>query len=95
MVKIWSDVAVAENNEKYKHIRAAAHLTQFGLNIVTPIILCIMFALWLKNKFNMGGWVVIVAIILGVAAAVLNMITFIKTVNREIGGKNNDEKREN
>lgn len=86
---------MSENNEKYKQIRALAHLTQFGLNMVTPIVLCVMFALWLKNKFNMGGWTVIVAIILGVAAAMLNMIKFIKTVNREMGGKNNDEKREN
>ena len=95
MVKKWGVIAVADNNEKYKHMRAVAHLTQFGLNMVTPIVLCTMLALWLKNKFNMGGWIVIVAIILGVAAAVLNMFTFIKTVNREIGGKNNDEKREN
>lgn len=84
---------MADNNDKYKHMRAAAHLTQFGLNMVSPIILCILIAVWLKNTFNIGDWVVIVAIILGVAAAGLNMATFIKTVNKEMGGKNDDKER--
>lgn len=87
-------VDIVEDNNKYRYMRAAAHLTQFGLNMVSPIILCIIIAIWLRSKFNIGSWVVIVAIILGVAAAGLNMATFIKNVNKEMGGKEHDEKRE-
>lgn len=80
-------------NDKYKHVRAAAYLTQFGLNMVSPIVLCIVIGLWLKNKFNLGSWLMIVAILLGVAASFLNMITFIKTVTKEVGGEARDKKR--
>lgn len=79
------------NSDKYRALRAAGWLTQFGLNMISPIILCVIIALWVKNKFNTGSWVVILAIVLGVCSSVLNMITFIKTVNKEIGGKKHDE----
>ena len=82
------------NDNKYRYKRAAAHLTQFGLDMVAPILLCTIVAVWAKNKFNIGNWIVIVAIITGVAASGLNMVKFIKAVNKEMGGKNHDEKRE-
>ncbi|MBQ8540271.1 MAG: AtpZ/AtpI family protein [Clostridia bacterium] len=83
------------DENKYKHLRAISHLTQFGLDMVTPIVLCTVASVWAKNKFNIGNWIVIVAIILGVAASALNMMKFIKTVNREMGGKLNDKERKN
>lgn len=85
-------ITVNDNNEKYKHMRAVAEITQFGLNIVSPIIICLFAAIWLRDQFNLGSYVVLIAIILGVAAGVLNMFTFIKKVNTQMGGKNNDKK---
>lgn len=81
------------DNNKYSYMRAVGHLTQFGLDMVTPILLCTIFGVWIKNTFNAGDWIVIVAIILGVAASGLNMMKFVKTVKKEMGGENNDEKR--
>ncbi len=77
--------------DKYRHIRAAAHLTQFGLNMVSPIILCIVIALWLKNKFNMGLWIMIAAIVLGVATSFYNMMSFIRVVHKEMEGEKSDK----
>lgn len=82
------------DNDKYKHLKAAGHITQFGLDMVAPMVLCIIIATWIKNAFNTGSWIVIVAIITGVACSVLNMIKFIKAVNNEMGGKEHDKKRE-
>lgn len=82
-----------ENKNKYKQIRAAAQITQFGLSMISPVILCLIFALWLKNTFNIGNWVVIVAILLGVASSCMTMFNYIKTVKKEMGGKEHDEKR--
>ena len=93
MAKKVTDIMSDEN--KYAHLRAISHITQFGLDMVTPIVLCTIIAVWLKNKFNIGNWIVIVAIILGIAAAALNMMKFIKTVNREIGGNEHDKERKN
>lgn len=82
-------------DNKYKHMRAVAHLTQFGLSMVSPIILCLIFALWLKNTFNTGDWIVFMAILLGVGASCITMFNFIKMVKKEMGGKDNDKKHEN
>ncbi len=81
------------DNNKYKHLKAVSHITQFGLDMVTPIVLCTVIAVWLKNKFYIGNWIVIVAIIIGVACMILNLTKFVNTVNKEMGGKDNDEKR--
>lgn len=79
-------------DNKYKHMKAAAYITQFGLSMVSPIILCLIFALWLKNSFNVGNWVVLAAILLGTAASCVTMVNYIKIVKKEMGGKNDDEK---
>lgn len=83
-----------DNENKYRYMKAVGHITQFGLDMVTPIVLCTIIAVWLKNRFNTGSWTVILAIIVGVAVSALNMFKFIKTVDKEIGGKKHDEKRE-
>ena len=81
-----------DNENKYKNLRAAAWLTQFGLNMVSPIIIAILVAAWLKTRFGLGDWVILLAIILGVGAAFTSMFSFIKTVRRENGGKSDDKK---
>ncbi len=85
--------SMSDNENKYRHLRALGQITQFGLDMVTPIVLCTILAVWLKNRFNVGSWLVIVAIIVGVACSALNMFKFIKVVNKEMGGKERDEKR--
>lgn len=93
MVKKVTD-NMPDNENKYRYMRAAGHITQFGLDMVTPVLLCTIIAVWLKNKLSLGSWVVIVAIIAGVAVSALNMFKFIKTVEKEMGGRKHDEKRE-
>jgi F0F1-type ATP synthase assembly protein I len=72
-------------------MKALAWMTQFGLNMVTPIVLCIIVAAWLKNKFNIGDWIIIAAVVIGVGSSFVNMFSFIKTVKKENGRKNDDE----
>ena len=42
----------------YDVARHLVWLTQFGLSIVIPPVLCIMGAVWLQRQFALGGWVV-------------------------------------
>lgn len=81
------------DKDKYKHMRAATWITQFGLSMVSPIILCVIFALWLRNTFNTGDWLVLVAIIVGVAASFVTMVSYMKTVKKEMEDKDDDKKR--
>ena len=86
---------MSDNENRYRHLRAMAHITQFGLDMITPIVLFTIIAVSVKNAFDTGNWIVIVAIITGVACSILNMFKFIKTVNKEMGDKSHDEKGEN
>lgn len=46
MVKQWSEV-----------IKNLSMLTQFGLSLMTPLLLCLGICWWLCSKFGFGGWV--------------------------------------
>ena len=54
----------------YDVARHLVWLTQFGLSIVIPPVLCIMGAVWLQRQFALGGWVMAVGVFVGVLAAV-------------------------
>lgn len=78
-------------NDRYKSIRALAWVTQLGLNMVTPLVLCIIVAAWLKNKFGTGDWIIFAAIIIGAGSSMVSLFSYIKTVNKESGEKDHDE----
>lgn len=79
-------------NGGYKTMRALAWITQFGLNMITPLVLCLIAASWLKNKFAVGDWIMLAAIAVGILCACASMYSFIKTVKNENRRDSDDEK---
>ncbi len=82
---------MSNKNDRYENMRALAWMTQFGLNMVTPLVLCIIVAAWLKNKFGIGNWIIFAAIIIGVGSSAVSMFSYIKTVNKENRRKTDDK----
>lgn len=70
-------------NNKYKYVKYLSYITQLGLNIVTPVILCIIISLYIKNKFNLGDFVVVFGIVIGCGAGFMSLINFIKLIEKE------------
>lgn len=68
---------------------AFSMITQLGLSVITPPILCILAATWLQSKFNLGDWCMITAILLGTASGVLNMINSIRRISAQVSKKPN------
>lgn len=69
-------------------------ITQFGLSLATPPILCIFFALWLQKKFGVGDWAVICAIAVGLISSACTFFDFIKKAvksNNKNGGDKNEK----
>lgn len=60
-----------------------ALLTQIGLSICTPVILCILGAKWLQDRLSLGSWIVIVGAALGAGAGILSLIKLGKSVNNK------------
>ena len=58
-----------------------ALITQIGLSICTPIILCILAAKWLMDKFSLGGWVIIAGALIGAGAGIMSLIKLGRSVN--------------
>ena len=57
-------------------------LTQLGLSVVVPLGGFILLALWLRQQFGWGDWVIIVGVLLGVVCAVDGLRTSLKAMER-------------
>lgn len=79
---------MADNN-RHRSTKALAWLTQLGFNMISPLIICILAAAWLKTKFSVGNWIMIVAIVIGAGSGYMSLINFIRAV------KKYDEKEDN
>ena len=45
-------------------VRELVWLTQLGLSIVCPLLLCLLGAVWLRDRFGFGNWVIFLGIAL-------------------------------
>ena len=57
-------------------------LTQLGLSVAGPPVLFILLGRWLRDRFGLGSWVLIVGIVLGVLGAVGGLISSFQTLHR-------------
>ena len=53
-----------------KNLQLLTWLTQLGLSTAVPLAGFILLAVWLKNRFGLGTWVLFVGIVLGVFSAI-------------------------
>ena len=58
-------------------------ITQLGLSLVTPVLLCVFLAVWLKNHFQLGEWILILGIVSGIAAMALTFFKIYKVYQNE------------
>ena len=68
--------------EWMRALRGLSWLTQLGLGVATPIVLCILGAHWLCGRFGLGGWVYVPALVLGIGAGAASFASFAKRVER-------------
>ena len=59
-------------------LRDLVWLTQLGFSIVTPLQVCILTAVWLRDE--VGGWVLIPGILLGLGGAISAGLSFCRQV---------------
>ncbi len=65
-------------------------LTQFGLSLVMPLLLCVLGCWWLTDRFGVGLWIYIPGFILGIGGSATTAYKFYLSVTKE---KNQDQKR--
>lgn len=73
-------IIMGENKMKEKHL--LIWLTQLGLSVVTPLVGFPLGAVWLKNSFGWGSWVIWVAVGIGIICAVDGFRASLQILNK-------------
>ena len=66
----------------YDIARLLAWVTQFGFSVVAPLAGCILLAVWLRDRFALGGWVLALGVALGILGAVGGLASSIRLMDR-------------
>lgn len=65
-----------------KDLKLLAWLTQLGFSVASPLAVCILGAVWLRQRFHWGIWIVILGIVLGFGGALSGFLSALRTINR-------------
>lgn len=80
---------MSQKHKLHKTAAALSMISQFGLSVATPIVLCILAAGWLKQRFALGDWVMLAGVLTGVGSGLCSILNFIKRIQKKI-----DEEKE-
>ena len=80
--------------EFFRSLRPLTYFTQFGISIISPILLCTFLGVWLYNRFSLGVWVLIVGIFLGLGGAASNFLTIFRIASAEQTLEEAEKKKE-
>ena len=71
-----------------KNMNLLIWLTQLGVSVAAPLGGFIWLSIWLYKRFDLGVWVVLVGIFLGIICAVDGMRTSLKAMEKMIKDTN-------
>ena len=74
-----------------KQMKMLIWLTQLGLSIVAPLGGFVLLAVWLRQKFALGSWVIIAGALLGVICAVDGLRVSLKAMEKMSENKKEDK----
>ena len=73
-----------------KDVSLLVWLSQLGLSVAVPPVVIILLAVWLRNRFSLGQWVLWVGIILGIYCAVMGLISSMRILLQMTRSKTQD-----
>ena len=65
-------------------------ITQLGFSTAVPLIGFIWLAVWLRNRFGWGAWVIVVGVVLGVVGAIDGLRMSLKAMEQMTKKKEKD-----
>ena len=65
-----------------KNLSMLVWLTQLGLSVAVPPVIFIMLAVWLRDRFSLGSWIVWTGIVLGLICAAEGLRTSLKAMEK-------------
>lgn len=74
-----------------KDLKLLVWLTQLGISVALPLGVFVGLALWIRDRFSLGGWVLAVGIVLGLIVAIHEFYQTMKLLDR-VGNKKKKDK---
>lgn len=81
-----------KKTKKEDIVKAASMVSQFGINMIVPIALCVAAGAWLGDKYDMD-WIVIPLFFMGALAGYTNIFKIAKQFMKKDTKKENDVKK--
>ena len=74
-----------------KNINLLIWLTQLGISVAAPLGGFILLGVWLRQRFDLGVWVVLAGVFLGVVCAVDGLRVSLRTMEKMSKDAEEDE----
>ena len=78
----------------FRTMKGLSWLTQLGFSLVCPPLLCVFIAVKLQERFALGTWVLIVAIVVGILSAACTFISFAKQIMTDVKSEESEKEEE-
>ncbi len=76
-------IAINGNSERGKALVYLTLILQLGLELALPPVLCIWISTWLRKRYGLGNWIVIVGILVGLLGCFSGFKNFYRMVQRK------------
>lgn len=74
-----------------KNLSLLVWLTQLALSVAVPLTGFVWLAVWLRQRFALGAWVIVVGVVLGAVGAVDGLRISLKAMDRMAENEKKDE----
>ena len=75
----------------FKTLKHLSWLTQAGISVAAPLILCIGGGIWLAETLPLGHWPILIGVVLGIGGALCSLLGFFKVISIESKRKSNKQ----
>ncbi len=72
-----------------KDLKNLAWITQFAFSVISPLLIFILLSVFLMRRFELGGWVVAVGVLLGLGGAASGLVSSLKLMTADDDGDDN------
>ncbi|MBR4109079.1 MAG: AtpZ/AtpI family protein [Oscillospiraceae bacterium] len=74
-----------------KNLSLLVWLTQLGFSVAVPLGGFVLLAIWLQRRFDLGAWVIVLGVVLGVIGAIDGLRNSLKAMERMAGDKKEEK----
>lgn len=72
-----------DEQQKYAALKNLVFLSQFGLSLILPMVLLLFGSLWLRERFGLGSWVTLIALLVAILSWIPTVSSFMRYVLKE------------